>query len=426
MKFRLGKVIILFTLFLSGCDEWNLFSRIHSNYLDSKSPFYFIWEDIGYDAKEGLVQVEGSISTPKIAIDSSDNIYILWIKNTINKDYIYIKKWDGISWNDLGAHSSSGDGIVSINVSYHYRIDISFALDNSGNPVILYSSGSFDSKSYLIKWDGSAWVGLGGSDSSGIPSTDDSSQACMAIDNSGNPIVAWSAYNSSYYRTKIARWDGSSWSAIGTGSNSGNGITNNEDNSYACSVIIDGTGNPAVAYQVYDANYNAKIFLKRWNGSTWEELDGSATGLGVGGSNEARDANLSINENGYPVIEWFDSTVNYNSLYIKQWNGSQWEEIGEGSASGSGLAQNVSDSILVRNNSGHSLLAWSDWYYILIKEWNGSAWVTFNGSKAGCGVDKSGDFSMAVDSHNRPVVTFIDSTTDNYIIIVRRCSMSLL
>ena len=50
-------------------------------------------------------------------------------------------------------------------------------------------------------------------------------------------------------------------------------------------------------------------------------------------------------------------------IYIKQWNGSSWEEIGTGSASGGGISNTSGDSknpSIAINDSGNPIGAWSD------------------------------------------------------------------
>ena len=88
------------------------------------------------------------------------------------------------------------------------------AFDASGN---LYAGGCFTtaggvSANRIAKWDGSSWSALG----SGM----NDSVYALAVDASGN------LYAGGYFTTaggvsanRIAKWNGSSWSALGSGMN---------------------------------------------------------------------------------------------------------------------------------------------------------------------------------------------------------------
>lgn len=116
---------------------------------------------------------------------------------------IGIAKWDGLAWSALGTGGVSGAGIVYA---------LATGLDGS-----LYAGGSFNTMgsvtnaNKIAKWDGSVWSPLG----TGINST----VFALAIgpDGSlyagGNFTLASGVANTN----RLARWDGLAWSALGTG-----------------------------------------------------------------------------------------------------------------------------------------------------------------------------------------------------------------
>ena len=117
----------------------------------------------------------------------------------------YIAKWDGSAWSALGS-GMGGQSIGWVN-----------ALAVSGTN--LYAGGSFTTAggvpaNYIAKWDGSAWSALG----SGI-SGPNGLGGVNALAVSGTNLYAggWFTTAGGVPATNIAKWDGSAWSALGSG-----------------------------------------------------------------------------------------------------------------------------------------------------------------------------------------------------------------
>lgn len=65
-----------------------------------------------------------------------------------------------------------------------------------------------------------------------------------------------------------------------------------------------GTFSPVVAWS-YAANGSGEIYLKRWNGSAWEELADSGTGGGVSQTpTSSIGAAVAIGSHGNPSVAW--------------------------------------------------------------------------------------------------------------------------
>ena len=115
----------------------------------------------------------------------------------------HIAKWNGSAWSALG----SGMGGDRCQLVY------ALAVDGAGN---LYAGGYFTTAggvaaNHIAKWNGSAWSALG----SGMS---DGAVAALAVDGAGN------LYAGGYFTTaggvaanRIAKWNGSAWSALGSG-----------------------------------------------------------------------------------------------------------------------------------------------------------------------------------------------------------------
>ncbi len=85
------------------------------------------------------------------------------------------------------------------------------AVDGSGN---LYAGGNFttaggNAANRVAKWNGSAWSALGSGMNSAVPA--------LAVDGSGN-LYAGGDFTTAggLAANHVAKWDGSAWSALGT------------------------------------------------------------------------------------------------------------------------------------------------------------------------------------------------------------------
>jgi hypothetical protein len=214
---------------------------------------------------------------------------------TVNR----IAKWDGSSWSALGS---------GINNTV-------YALAVSGGDV--YAGGRFTAASggtgnYIAKWNGTGWSALG----SGI-FNNWSAPVVNALAVSGSDVYVGGTFTTAGGVTVncIAKWDGSAWSALGSGMDGGGYVPSVN----ALAVL----GGDLYAGGVFTmAGGTAARGIARWNGSSWSALGSglnfpfvhalalSGTDLFVGGS-FSRAAGSTVNN-------------------IAKWNGSSWSALGSG------------------------------------------------------------------------------------------------
>ncbi|MSR64037.1 MAG: hypothetical protein EXS08_16565 [Planctomycetes bacterium] len=136
---------------------------------------------------------------------------------------IRIAKWDGSSWSALG---SGVDGMVE-----------TLAVYDDGLGPALYAGGHFTIAggtfaSGIARWDGTSWSALGGGVTGGSASVYD---LAVYDDGSGPALYVGGFFSMAgpIAARYIAKWDGSSWAALGSGMNS---------YVYALAVYDDGAG----------------------------------------------------------------------------------------------------------------------------------------------------------------------------------------
>ena len=218
----------------------------------------------------------------------------------------------------------------------------------------IYVGGSFTTAGKVVanniaKWNGSSWSALG----SGVNSS------VRAIEVSGNDVYVGGNFTEAggSLADHIAKWNGSSWSALGNGVHNGDvyAIKVNGNDLYV--------GGDFQAVGGFPANYIAK-----WNGSSW-----SALGSGVNSSVYA----IGVNGNDVYVGGLFTTAGGSPANYIAKWNGSSWSALG-GGVNGTVRAIEVNGSNVY---VGGDFQAAGGFPANYIAKWNGSDWLALsNGS----------------------------------------------
>ena len=306
------------------------------------------WSVLGY----GLLSISSDFSSSKvisssivsvnsICIDDNDNVYFGGIFNAIpdysNNTVMYannIAKWNGSAWSVLGTSSENGtnDDVNAIAIDSNNNVYIGgiFTLVN-------YDGTSGTSANNIAKWNGSVWSVLGTSSENGT----NSNINAIAIDSNNNIYVGgifrFVNYNgtSGTSANRIAKWNGSAWSVLGTSSENG---TNNTVNVIA----IDSNNNVYIGGDLtlvnYDDTYSTGTFanyIVKWIPSTssWSILGQDYTVLGNGTSSTVLAIAIDSGNNVY-VTGSFDITYNSSTLFvwcysIAVWtNNNSWSSIG--------------------------------------------------------------------------------------------------
>ena len=210
----------------------------------------------------------------------------------------FVAKWDGAVWSALGSGMNSYVGALAV----------------SGTN--LYAGGWFttaggSAANRIAKLEGMDWLSLGtgmnGYVSTVVAAGDDvyvGGGFTMAGDNSANCI---------------AKWDGSSWSALGSGVGGGSFGTG------VSLLAVSGT-NLYAGGRFTVAGGNAATNIAKWDGSTW-----SALGTGINTSHpRAGVGALAVSGSDVFVGGVFTTADGNAANFITKWDGSSWSALGSG------------------------------------------------------------------------------------------------
>ena len=207
------------------------------------------------------------------------------------------------------------------------------AIAVAGNDV--YVGGTFTqaggvAANHIAKWNGSSWSALG-------PGTNDE---VYSIAVAGSDVYVGGKFTQAGGVTanRIAKWNGASWSALGTGMNG-----------FVYSIaVVSGTGSVFAGGDFTSAGAVAANRIARWNGSSWNAL-----GAGIG---------TTLNDHVYKVVA---PSPTVDSVYVggrfstaggnpvnnfAWWTGVAWFTLGSGV---NGTVQDIdegsSDLVIVGN-----------------------------------------------------------------------------
>jgi hypothetical protein len=243
-----------------------------------KEPILSAWNGTSWNCL--LHQMESNLDeVDAIAVDSSGNLFVGGRFDRIGGvPTRNIAKWDGVKWGTLN------EGITGWIVQ-------ALEFDKNGN---LYAGGVFDKAGTLVahnvaKWDGTEWSCLG----DGIQRDPDSYPAVtsLVIDNKG-VLYAGGKFGiaGGVEARNIAKWNGISWSSLGSGIHITDTLNNSDCRVNALST--DANGNIYAGGYFNLAGSTRTHGIAQWDGAKW-----NAMGSGVGKWNNT-DNSDSLLENG--------------------------------------------------------------------------------------------------------------------------------
>ncbi len=234
----------------------------------------------------------------------------------------FITKWSGSTWSALG---SDGAGNGALRQGTPGKGGYVRALAVAG--IDLYVGGDFweagtdIAAGNVAKWDGSTWSALGNNGSGG---------PALAV----YPVFALAFVGSDLYvggqftdvmndpmMAYLARWDGSSWSAVGSNGSSGPAI-----NTIVYTLAVNGSnlyvgGAFTNAGGIAEADHVAK-----WSGSAWSALGSNGAGDGALGGDAY---GLAVSGADIYVAGEFTNAAGIPEAdYVALWDGVTWSALG--------------------------------------------------------------------------------------------------
>jgi hypothetical protein len=290
------------------------------------------------------------------AVDGSGNLYIGGFFTAVGDILVnHVAKWNGTSWSALGS------GMIG----ELYGLAGVHALAVSGST--LYAGGWFmtagdANANYIAQWDGTNWSPLG----SGMDGTVHALAVSHGTLYAGGEFTTAGETTANY----IAQWDGTNWSPLG----SGMGPPDYSPAVYA--LAVSGTNLYAGGYFT-NAGGNAVNSMAQWNGSSWSAL---GSGVGGGGSYERVYALAVSGSTLYAGGADFTTAGGNAAGNIAQWNGTNWSELASGMNSHVSAVAVLGTTLYA---GGSFIAAGDAPNVNYIAQWDGSSWSALGSGMGG-------------------------------------------
>lgn len=264
-----------------------------------------------------------------------------------------IAKWDGTSWSALGSGTN-----------FDVR---ALAVFDDGSGPKLFAGGIFSTAGGvnigygIARWDGSTWSAVGSGLNGAV-------NALVVHDSGSGPALhAGGAFSfaGSTAVNRVARWDGASWSPLGAGV--GNCASCQDQVVWTLATFDDGSGPKLHAGGKFPVAGGVNV--ARWDGSTW-------SGLGGGTADAVSD--LVVHDDGTGPALYaagnFSFAGGVPAKKVARWNGQAWSGVGVPNTDYAFTLASFDDG------SGPALYA-GGWFFL--QRWDGTAWSPFGGGVGG-------------------------------------------
>jgi hypothetical protein len=296
-----------------------------------------------------------------------------------------IARWNGSTWSALG----SGTG-----PAFRYIVR-SLAVYGGLGAQVLYVGGDFTlaggaPASHIATWDGSTWSALGSG-------TQDAVSTMTVFDAGAGPVLYVGgdfATAGSLAASALAEWNGASWSGLDSAAHDGiPGFVR------SLATFDDGSGQALYAGgDFFDAGGSPASGIARWSGASW-----SALASGVSGVNFDSVYALAVHDDGSGPALFvggrFDSAGGIAAPNIARWDGHAWSALGAGT---SGLVKALA---VFDDGSGPKLYAGGSFTTAGgspaagIARWDGVSWAPL-----GSGVNTVVDALVVYDDGSGPAL----------------------
>jgi hypothetical protein len=295
----------------------------------------------------------------------------------------HIAKWDGAAWTALGSGLTDAACCSTPTV---YEL----AVFDDGTGPALYAGGLFllaggVTVQNIAKWDGTTWSAVGDGVSGGVYSTWIAALTTFD-DGSGPALYAGGRFTSAggVPANGIAKWDGAAWSAVGGGVLSDPML----DPPWvgALTVFDDGTGPALYAGGFFLLAGGVTVnHIAKWDGTSW-----SALGAGVSGSLWFVEVNAltAFDDGSGPALYAggvFTGAGGVPANNVARWNGSAWSAFSSGMSDTSSNSPSVNALTVFDDGSGSALYAGGSFTTAGgmsvndVARWDGMGWSAVGG-----------------------------------------------
>ena len=175
------------------------------------------WDELGAGSGTGggISHSLGRATRPAVAAGAVGRVAVAWIDDASGAREVYVRLWDGAAWIEAGAGSASGGGISASHGGIAGQEPPALAFSPAGHLLVAWT-GATGGKAeiYVRRWDGSRWaeMGAGSAAAGGVSaSPGPANRPTLALTAAGTPILAWQEQTGGLTQVLVKRWNGRAW-----------------------------------------------------------------------------------------------------------------------------------------------------------------------------------------------------------------------
>jgi hypothetical protein len=240
-------------------------------------------------------------------VSDGSSLWAAWDEDVDGGTSIHARRWDGAAWTPAGGSALDpawGAGGPSV------------ALGRDGLPVVAVTTWGHDTWQDVIaaRWTGSQWVVLGGVID--VVAGRHADVQTVAVDFDDAPIVVWEEsvlgdQGKEDVMVHAKRWDGAAWVSLGGPLNV---ALPAPSNAYDPSLTVDADGRPVAVWREGAGPLGIRVYAKRWTGSAWEAMGGPISDAW------SEPPDIAVGGDGVVYVTWFEWVDDTEAVFVKRFN----------------------------------------------------------------------------------------------------------
>lgn len=235
------------------------------------------------------------------------------------------------------------------------------------------------------------------------------SRPVVAFDQANNPVVAYqktiSRNGLNVPTIYVSQWNGQQWQALGAELNVSRVRFANLPR-----IAIDSQNRPIVCWYegTNRTNSNFAVFVKRWNGTEWEFL-GSVNPVG---DSSALSHDVAVDPlTDQPIVSYSQSSPFGLVFHVKQLKRNGWRHVGSPLEFGKGY-----EGRIAVDSRGRIVVVWSrevayDVRKLFARRWNGNRWISLGETLSPTWGERSSSPALALNPLNdKPFVAWQETS----------------
>jgi hypothetical protein len=254
------------------------------------------WEELG-GSQSAVAGARTDAYNPALAIDAHDRAYLAWSEYDGEALNVYVRAWDGKTWQPLGA------GLSAVGGSTHARRPALAVRD--GHVVVAWTEGAGQGERVQVRrWEGQRWEKLESPDNA---VTGPTAKVALALGLDGSPYVAFSAKDGVAKNIHAWRWEEHGWAAVGGALSA----VPEKTDAVGPSLALVGA-QPFLAWTELGGVSGYRVYTAQWAKNAWKI--GPPLSATEGSGTDALTVSAVVLANGEPVLAWSQRGSNGVSL----------------------------------------------------------------------------------------------------------------